>query len=100
MKTRIWSACLACIVVGLILSGLSKNESSGQVKEEKPVRTKWEYKVQTNLTDEQWNKLGQEGWELVAATERPTGGGQITRCYFKRPAPLVNPPAPNPDGKS
>ncbi len=86
MKTRIWSACLACIVVGLILSGLSKTGASGQDKTEKSARTKWEYKVESNPTPERWIDLGHEGWELVAVTDRPVAGGQITRVYFKRPA--------------
>jgi hypothetical protein len=37
----------------------------------------WEYKVANTLTEEELNKLGEQGWELV------TVEGKI--CVFKRP---------------
>jgi hypothetical protein len=44
----------------------------------------WEYKTTRDVTDEELNKLGEEGWELTATTtdtmRRPT-----VKLYFKRP---------------
>ncbi len=40
----------------------------------------WQYKRTGPLDEEELNRLGQEGWELVAVA---ADGG----CYFKRPAP-------------
>ena len=43
-------------------------------------RAIWEYKVTSTMSDEQMNKLGAEGWELVAATAYPDNAA----LYFKR----------------
>jgi hypothetical protein len=47
--------------------------------------TKWEYQIlyfQTNHPDDQINKLGKDGWELVTITSSEVRG---TYAYFKRP---------------
>jgi hypothetical protein len=44
---------------------------------------KWEYKTMFgNLSDRQLNKLGNEGWELVAV--EPNENLMLRRYYFKR----------------
>jgi hypothetical protein len=47
--------------------------------------TKWEYQIlyfDTNHPQDQLNKLGKDGWELVAIN---TTESQGTNGYFKRP---------------
>ena len=55
-------------------------------------RITWEYKsVQDKLTDKQLNKLGQDGWELVAHSAVVVNGmlgssNELRQYYiFKRP---------------
>jgi len=43
---------------------------------------KWEYKVMNQLSEAGLNKLGAEGWELVAITFDDSGRSRI--FYFKR----------------
>lgn len=83
MKTRTWMACLACIVVGFALSGLSQPQSNGQDKAAKPGQPKWEYKILRNSDLKHLNESGAEGWELVAVPE--TNGFET--YYMKRRAP-------------
>lgn len=48
--------------------------------------TQWEYKLintYNNLNDEEFNKLGKDGWEMTGQTASP-GGGTNT-AIFKRP---------------
>ncbi len=45
MKTRMWMACLACIMVGFALSGLAQTRSNGQDKADNLGRVKWKYRV-------------------------------------------------------
>ena len=54
--------------------------SYGQKQSPKPVRAAWEYKILQGVTEEQFNQLGADGWELVAVT---AGNGQVAH-YFKR----------------
>jgi hypothetical protein len=43
---------------------------------------KWEYKlVATQLSEQEINKLGEEGWELIQVTHE----GFSRAMYFKRP---------------
>lgn len=42
----------------------------------------WQYKVTGLQTEKQLNKLGEEGWELVATTSGP-----VLNMYFKREQP-------------
>lgn len=58
-----------------------------------PPAQRWEYdcrEAREQLTDLA-NQLGQQGWEMVAATSGPWGGGlsthQTTVWCFKRPLP-------------
>lgn len=44
---------------------------------------KWEYLVEESLEDYRLDKLGEQGWELVAVT--CNGNGTPLRFYFKRP---------------
>jgi len=51
-------------------------------------RVRWEYKniaVKGNTADEEMNKLGAEGWELVAATVTSSGFTFSYNLSFKRP---------------
>jgi hypothetical protein len=52
----------------------------------------WEYKfIEGNATEADLNRLGDDGWELVAGiTESPTGRIHIpSRLFFKRPKQAV-----------
>jgi hypothetical protein len=42
---------------------------------------KWEYKTTERLNEDAMNKLGEEGWELVAAVDT----GYSSYLFFKRP---------------
>lgn len=44
---------------------------------------KWEYLVTENAVESKLNRLGQEGWELVAVTFNDSGSSRT--FYFKRP---------------
>lgn len=44
---------------------------------------KWEYRVEECLGDYQLDKLGEQGWELVAVTSNDSGSP--LKFYFKRP---------------
>ena len=74
MKARI----LLLIGVGLI-SLLMFVSSRGSVKPGQPV---WQYKVlEANCDEKQLNRLGAEGWELVAVD---ASRGDYVRAFFKR----------------
>lgn len=60
----------AMLLVSLLCVGFAR-----QAQEARP---RWEYKTTCGRTD--LNKLGEEGWELSAATQ----DGNITCLYFKR----------------
>lgn len=54
----------------------------------KPAAKKWEYKITQGLSEKQINELGEEGWELTAATEhRMEFQDAETVLYFKREKP-------------
>jgi hypothetical protein len=66
------------IVVGLI-SLLMFVSSTGFVQSKRSV---WEYKVlEANWDEKQLNRLGAEGWELVAVD---ASRGDYIRAFFKR----------------
>lgn len=79
---RTGAAAAAALTLGLLLLWIPA--SSGQPPDAKPAAP-WEYKTffglnrQTN--DEELNRLGQEGWELVAVGDDPRG---LVRYVFKR----------------
>lgn len=86
----------AALVVLLGLAGCAPPEEP-QKAEQKPnppaaVATKWEYKVITQgiggnpeVAEKAFNKLGEEGWELVTSILVPVqGGGGPMHHVFKR----------------
>jgi hypothetical protein len=81
MKTRAWAVCLACVSLGFILFSLSQPQLTGQEKGREQALVKWEYRS-VAASDEQYNQLGSEGWELVAFQSRGNAG---TYAHFKRP---------------
>ncbi len=47
-------------------------------------RTAWEYKIVTYTSEEKFNELGAQGWELVTVSETRQGeSGNLNYC-FKR----------------
>ncbi len=68
MRNRIVLAALA--VASLFCVGFARQAQG-------PAR--WEYKMSCGRTE--LNKLGEEGWELSAATQ----DGNVVCLYFKRP---------------
>lgn len=52
----------------------------------------WQYLVKKKLDVEELNRLGEEGWELVAVVANATA----SRHYFKRP---TGSPRRDPDGR-
>lgn len=83
--------------VGLVLAALLGFAGWGG-KAQSPARRTWEYKVVVeqfgatppSLSEQQMNKLGAEGWELVdtrvVTIQQAAGGAQYrTDYHFKRP---------------
>jgi hypothetical protein len=70
----------ARIFISLILSILLIVGWTVYGQRSTPQRPVWEYKIANNLSDQQLNELGSQGWEMVTAT---VGGGNYT-FYFKR----------------
>jgi hypothetical protein len=66
MRTRIVLASL--LLVSLFCVGFARQREGAR----------WEYKVACGRAE--LNKLGEEGWELSAATQ----DGNVTCLYFKR----------------
>ena len=84
MKRRTCAACLACIIIGFALSGLSQPQTNGQDKAANPARTIWEYRIAINPDLKRLDDMGEEGWELAAIKMEKDGAGEY---YFKRPVP-------------
>jgi hypothetical protein len=82
MKTKICVLCLASAAVGFVLSGIQQSRTTAQEKADSG-RAKWEYDFLISPNAERLNELGNEGWELVAATSKGNGDLSAT-CYFKR----------------
>jgi hypothetical protein len=68
MRRRI--ALAAVLLVSLLCVGFARRAQEG--------RPRWEYRAACGRPD--LNKLGEEGWELAAATQ----DGNTTCLYFKR----------------
>jgi hypothetical protein len=66
-------------VVALSAIYLVSSMPQGQTADNLRVRQQWEYKVGANAAD--LNKLGEDGWELVATT----ASQNAYQYYFKRP---------------
>lgn len=51
----------------------------------------WEYKIEQDCDETTLNKLGAQGWELVAVVQSVPLVGHLkptyTKFYFKRPKP-------------
>ena len=74
MKTRILLLLGTGLIAALMFMGSTGFVQNGQ--------TVWEYKVLLNSWDERdFNKLGAEGWELVAID---SSRGDNVRAFFKR----------------
>ena len=86
MKARTCVLCVACISIGMALSGIPQSRSTGEEKPGKPERIKWEYTTEHNPSDGRLNELGRDGWELVAVASKGSGD-RDAMCYLKRPAP-------------
>jgi hypothetical protein len=58
--------------------------AGAQAERAKVAVQKWEYRSSVSLSIKEWNELGDEGWELVAALSygRDSSGREI---IFKRP---------------
>ena len=86
MKSRTWSACLACLALGFVLSCIAQPQLTGQVRVEGDGRMKWEYKVESNLDSNGLNEHGAQGWDLVAVV--PAGSTGSSRVVFLKRAKL------------
>jgi hypothetical protein len=103
MKAAILALCLACACSGILVG----QQSSRLRTIEPPASPKamavtppapyggqqrFEYLVRYIITDDTaqsgLNKLGLEGWELVAVLP-PDGNAKANLCYFKRPVASV-----------
>ncbi len=82
----------ACAVVGLAFAWLSREPAAAQ---DKPAHAgvKWEYKIVhkpvAQLTEKEgqaeFNKLGEDGWELCATISTTSSRGPWGVFVFKRP---------------
>jgi len=97
MKSIILLVCLAGALPGVLVGQQSNRQrilppssAPSTVKPPEPYgeQQRFEYLVRYIITDgaaqSELNKLGLEGWELVAALP-PDGNAKANLCYFKRP---------------
>ena len=70
----------ARIFISLILSILLIVGWTVYGQRSAPQRPVWEYKIANNLSEQQLNELGSQGWEMVTAT---ADGGNFA-IYLKR----------------
>ena len=89
LRYRALIACSLFVFAGLVLAALSSPELIGQEKVKDPGRVKWEYKVASvrhtqgpDVRDKLLRELGDDGWELSAATY--SENGSLSDLYFKR----------------
>jgi hypothetical protein len=84
MRSPLHTILLGFSFAFFILAGLFIHRSAGQTVVSPPGPTRWEYKVDTNGTQEhQLNLLGDQGWELVTISENAPNIGYI--LVYKRP---------------
>jgi len=57
------------VVLVLIATGVGIALTAGAQQDKKPKQILWEYRDGANLTVNQLNTLGADGWELVIATQ-------------------------------
>jgi hypothetical protein len=85
MKPDRWSAAALTVALLVGLLAVWNPASPGQAPEAKPA-VGWEYKTFFGPTrqgsDEVLNRLGEDGWELVAIGDDPRG---LVRYVLKRP---------------
>jgi len=82
MKQRIWITYSAFIVLGFVLASVPQSRLAGQDKSKDSESAKWEYKVEIHRLgdDRPLIEIGEQGWELIAATAHNTSDF----LYFKR----------------
>ena len=87
MQTNRWTS--AFVVIGLVLGSLAiwGRTAPGQAPAANP-RVTWEYQVvpfnDSELLQEPFKKLGEDGWELVTIDRAPPYA-KPNFCIFKRP---------------
>jgi len=79
MKYKIFWKPLAASLLVLLLCFVAWTQQKQNAS-----RVKWEYMKTTRLDEAALNKLGEEGWELVAI-QQWEGGEQYSAFFFKRP---------------
>ena len=57
------------VALVLIATGVGITLTAGAQQDRKPKQLFWEYRDGANLTMDQLNTLGADGWELVIATQ-------------------------------
>jgi hypothetical protein len=57
------------VALVLIATGVGITLTAGAQQDRKPKQLFWEYRDGANLTMDQLNTLGSDGWELVIATQ-------------------------------
>lgn len=74
MKSRAFFLIIGIIVMVTFVVGFAQNR--------RPSNVQWEYKIAYDMSTEQLNELGAQGWELVSAVVRCEGCSM--NLYFKR----------------
>lgn len=57
------------VALVLVVTGVGITLTAGAQQDRKPKQLFWEYRDGANLTMDQLNTLGADGWELVIATQ-------------------------------
>ena len=83
MQHRFKLSCLFALSLSILLTSISFAQSK------QPPAQRWEYKTVYNVSEADLDKLGDEGWELVASAYNPNGSS----LYYtlKRPKPADAP---------
>jgi len=77
------SALVAFTILFLCLLGWNSYGQKTRMPDVTPKPTAWEYKVVQVDSEEKFNTLGAQGWELVAF-EGIEQGSYFRNCVFKR----------------
>lgn len=84
MRSDRWKSIVAAAGLLIGLLGLWSSSSPGQAPEANPRPTPWEYESfigGNNPQNEELNRFGASGWELVAVSDQPNS----VLYVFKRP---------------